>query len=334
MSFYREAMFYKKLDHDVVSCSLCPHHCTLQEGQTGLCRARINEAGSLLSLNYGQVSSLGLDPIEKKPLYHFYPEKTILSVGSFGCNFACSFCQNYSIAQQIPEVQYIAPHALLDLAKRYAKAGSIGIAFTYNEPSIWYEYIMELAPRLQEQGLKTVLVSNGFIEKKALQQILPYIDAVNIDVKSFNDEFYRKFCHGNLGTVKENIETMISQTHVEITTLIIPGENDQEEEMRKLSKWLAALDQQTALHLSRYYPAYKMNLPPTPEATLRRCRDIAREALSFVYIGNLPGETNDTHCLQCGNVLIHRNAYEIQITGIEEGCCKQCGAEIGFIMGW
>ncbi len=286
----RQVRYYETEDSGLIRCQLCPHLCKLKDGQTGLCRVRIHRGGELIALNYGEVSSLALDPIEKKPLYHFYPGSMILSVGSWGCNLACPFCQNYSIAHQTPATRFLAPQELLDITVAYRAQGSIGLAFTYNEPAMWQEYIMDLAPLLQAQGLKVVMVSNGYIEQKPLQDLLPLVDAMNIDVKAFNDQFYQRFCKARLDKVKNTVEAAMGQAHIEITTLLIPGENDNEEEIRSLARWLASLDPDTVLHLSRYYPAYKLDLPATPINTLRRARDIAREYLNHVYLGNVAGE--------------------------------------------
>lgn len=281
-------LYFTREEPGQLQCQLCPHHCRLKEGQTGLCRVRVQQEGKLLALNYGEVSSLALDPIEKKPLYHFYPGSMILSAGTWGCNFACPFCQNYSIAQQKPSTRYFAPEELLKICVAYREKRSIGLAFTYNEPVMWHEYIMDLAPLLQAEGLKVVLVSNGYIESQPLKDLLPFVDAMNIDVKAFNDRFYQRFCHARLDKVKETVEAAIAQAHIEITTLLIPGENDVEEEISALAKWLAGLNPDTVLHLSRYFPAYQMNLPPTPVNTLKRAREIAREHLNHVYLGNVP----------------------------------------------
>lgn len=286
----RPVRYFSKEEAGIMRCQLCPHQCKLKDGQSGLCRVRVNQNGELMALNYGEVSSLALDPIEKKPLYHFYPGSMILSAGSWGCNLACSFCQNYHIAHQSPVTRFITPGELLDITMECCAQGSIGLAFTYNEPVIWQEYIMDVAPLLQAQGLKVVLVSNGYIENKPLKDLLPFVDAMNIDVKAFNEKFYQRFCKARLDKVKSTVEAALEQAHIEITTLLIPGENDNETEIRALARWLASLDPDTVLHLSRYYPAYKLDLPPTPVDTLKRARDIAREYLNYVYLGNVPGE--------------------------------------------
>ncbi|CFX05814.1 Elongator protein 3/MiaB/NifB [Syntrophomonas zehnderi OL-4] len=289
----RQVDYFTPGDKGIMVCRVCPHNCQLKTGQTGICRVRANQEDKLTALNYGQVSSLALDPIEKKPLYHFYPGTMILSVGSFGCNLACSFCQNYSIAQQSPPTRYISPAELAALTAKYSDYGSIGLAFTYNEPLMWLEYIMDVAPRLKEQGFKVVLVSNGFIEKKPLRDLLPFVDAWNVDVKAFNENFYRRLCKGRLDCVKHTVEEIVGKAHLEITTLLIPEENETEEEIRDLARWLASLDPDLVLHLSRYYPAYRMTSPPTGLKTLRNARQIAREYLNYVYLGNVAPEENE-----------------------------------------
>lgn len=283
-----QAMFYKKLDNGSVRCFLCPHGCTLQPGNTGACRARKNVDGQLYSLNYANVASIALDPVEKKPLYHFHPGKLILSVGTFGCNFKCSFCQNWTIAHRDARTMKLEPAELADLAVEYAAKGNIGIAYTYNEPSIWYEYVLESAKLVKEKGLANVLVTNGFIGKEPLEQLLPYIDAMNIDVKAFTEDFYKKYCKGSLEAVMRTVERSAGSCHVEITTLVIPGLNDSPDEIGKLAKWISSIDPDIVLHLSRFFPNYQMtDIPPTPADTLEKAQKSAQAYLKYVYLGNI-----------------------------------------------
>lgn len=327
-----EAQFYEKADNYRVKCLLCPHGCSLSEGQEGLCRVRVNRKGTLYSLNYGEVASLALDPIEKKPLFHFYPGKLILSAGTFGCNLACAFCQNYSLAHHIPQTSYLDTAALMEIARQAELEGSVGVAFTYNEPSIWYEYIKEAAANLKENGLKVVLVSNGYIEAQPLRELLPLVDAMNIDVKAFNDEFYRRHCRGRLAAVLDTVERAAAATHVEITTLLIPEENDDSAEIKDLARWLAKLSPDIPLHLSRYHPAYKFKQAATPVSVLQAAQQMAYEYLHFVYLGNIPGEQNLTACLNCGGRLISRTVYDVKIEGFKDGCCQHCSSPVDYIV--
>lgn len=326
-----KALHYEVMEEGKVRCLLCPHRCRLDSGQAGICRVRSNRNGQLLALNYGEIVSLALDPIEKKPLYHFHPGKNILSTGTIGCNFKCGFCQNYQLAHQSPPTTPLGARELAELTLISTRDNSIGLAFTYNEPGIWFEYIMDVACLLKELGLKVVLVSNGFIEPEPLKQLLPLVDAINIDVKAFSESFYRHHCKGRLEPVKRCVENAMEQVHVEVTTLLIPGENDNPGEMRGLARWLSALKQNTPLHLSRYYPAYKYTRPATDARVLEQCRDAAREFLNFVYLGNLPGEANHTCCLNCGAVLIRRESYQVAIEAWQAGRCQSCGVVIDYL---
>ncbi len=327
----KEAKYYKSQE-GLVICSLCPHHCRLKPGQTGICRVRRNEEGLLHTLNYGMTTALALDPIEKKPLYHFYPGKNILSAGTFGCNLACGFCQNHNIAHVISQGEYISPQKMADITYQAVEQNSIGLAFTYNEPTIWYEYILATAKPLKEKGLQVVLVTNGFIEGKPLEELLTWADAFNIDLKAFNERFYRRNCKAKLEPIKKTIAKAAEQAHIEITTLIIPRENDSENELKELAKWVASLSPNIPLHLSRYHPAYKFVTEPTPIKTMHRAYEIAREHLHFVYMGNMPGFENDTKCLNCETVLISRTNYRISLEALEGTVCRNCGAEIRYVV--
>lgn len=273
----------------MVVCDFCPHHCQLAEGQTGFCRTRRNAGGRLVSLNYGQVTSLAIDPIEKKPLYHFFPGSYILSVGSFGCNMRCPFCQNYTISQNgAEEVQgYLAPEKLVELAVKYQKQGSIGVAFTYNEPLLSYEYIMDTAPLLRAAGQKVVLVSNGQISARPWKNLLTWVDAVNIDLKAFAPSVYT-WMGGDLETAKQTIAMAVAAgVHTEVTTLVIPGKNDDREIFTAEVQWLAGLSPEIPLHLSRYFPRYKWTAASTPRQTLIDFQAIAVQYLHHVYLGNV-----------------------------------------------
>jgi len=291
MPVNKEAMFYEKLDQKRVHCYLCPHNCHIQPEGRGIFGVRKNKDGILYSLNYGLVSSIGMDPIEKKPLHRFYPGSFILSVGSVGCNFKCSFCQNFSIAQVKPEevhLQYVSGAELVSKAASLSEEGNIGIAYTYNEPSIWYEYVCETAMLAKEKGLKNVLVTNGYISPEPLEKLLPYIDAMNIDLKAFNERFYKELAKGGLEEVKATIQKSAERCHVEVTTLIIPDWNDSAEEMEQEAKWLASLSPDIPLHLSRYFPKYEMyDKPPTPLETLKNLKQVADRYLKYVYLGNV-----------------------------------------------
>lgn len=320
----KEALFYKKGDNNQVYCVLCPHYCKIPDGELGKCRARKNQQGKLYSLNYGKLTSYAYDPIEKKPLYHFYPGSNIFSIGTFGCNLACDFCQNWQIVYDGSLAMDISDKDILTLAK--AK-DSIGIAYTYNEPSIWYEYIMHISKKIRAQGLKNIIITNGFINEKPLKKLLPYIDAMNIDLKSIEDSFYKSYCKGSIDPVIKTIELAHESTHIEVTTLLIDGENSSLEEMGRLAKRIAKIDPAIPLHISRYFPAYKMQIPATNIESVIEAGKIAKEYLEYVYIGNIWGVDNNTYCPNCYNKLIDRQNLG-QITGVEQGNCKKCKYQI------
>lgn len=273
----------------IEACNLCPHNCKIKENQYGLCMARSNKEGKIISMNYGLLTSIALDPIEKKPLYRFYPGSKILSVGSFGCNFRCSFCQNYEISMaKMNQVQsnYVSPEELIQIAKELIPEGNIGMAFTYNEPLIGYEYVLECAKLSRTEGLKVVLVTNGYINEEPFLELLQYVDALNIDLKAFNEDFYKKI-GGDLENVKHSIELAAQNNHVEVTTLVVPGENDSEEEIRSLSYWLSNVRPDIPLHLTRFFPRYHMKeKSATDVKQIYTLAGIAREYLQFVYEGN------------------------------------------------
>ena len=272
-----------------VICELCFHHCRLEEGQTGFCRARTCRNGTVVPLNYGKLTSLALDPIEKKPLRRFHPGSLILSVGSFGCNLRCPFCQNHEISMagetDIQTVE-VSPARLAGKAAELRARGNIGVAYTYNEPLVSYEYVRDCAGLVREQGMVNVLVTNGTIEEDPWRALLPLIDAANIDLKGFTPAWYRRL-GGDLETVKRSIALAAERCHVEVATLLIPGENDSAEEIRELAQWLASISPEIPLHLSRFFPRYRMtDHPPTPVEQVYRLAEAARESLSYVYTGN------------------------------------------------
>ncbi|MBT3318617.1 MAG: AmmeMemoRadiSam system radical SAM enzyme [Clostridia bacterium] len=271
-----------------VTCEICPHSCKLKIGQTGLCRARSNIDGSIIADNYGRITAMALDPIEKKPLRRFHPGSYILSVGSFGCNLTCSFCQNHHISMSDfhAKTVLVSPEELVRRSAAAQKDGNIGIAFTYNEPLVGYEYVRDCAIVAKQFGQKIVLVTNGYINVAPLLALLPYVHAMNIDLKAFNDDFY-KTIGGDLQTVKRTIALSAAACHVEVTTLIIPGENDSEQQMRDMAAWLADIDPQIPLHVARFFPQYNMtDRPPTNLKSLFKLAAIAREHLQYVYEGN------------------------------------------------
>ena len=325
-----QAMYWEKAEGDKIQCLLCPQQCIIAPGRKGFCRVRLNEGGKLYSINYGRCSSYGMDPIEKKPLYHFNPGSYIFSAGTFGCNFRCGFCQNWSIAQGDPETITVTPASLCEIGGA-AEQGhrSVGIAYTYSEPFMWYEFVLDTAKLARDAGLKNVLVTNGFINPEPLEEIMPFIDAMNIDVKAFNDGYYNETCVGELHPVLKTVEEAAKHCHVEITTLLVTGLNDSDDEISDLVDWLAGIDSEIPLHFSRYFPNYKMDLPPTPVETMERARELALQKLSYVYLGNVPGaDGSNTYCPQCGNLLINRKGYRAANMGLENKKCRSCGRKI------
>lgn len=324
-----EAAYYRKAG-DRVQCALCPRFCAVDDGETGFCRTRRRSGDTLLLENHGRYTSMAVDPIEKKPIYHFHPGADILSIGGFGCNLGCVFCQNCEISHGSVPTREITPEKLA--RESAGTPGNIGVAFTYNEPFIWFEFIRDTAPLLRRRGQKIVLVTNGYVNPEPLDELLPVVDAMNIDLKSFNNDFYKKYCDGRVGPVKKTIRRAAEAgVLVEVTMLLIPTLNSSEDEVAAMADWLAGIDERIPFHISRYFPHYKMNdPPPTPHELLRRAHEIARERLQYVYLGNQPdARFNDTCCPGCGEVVIERQGYYTRVAGLrEDNTCAGCGGEI------
>lgn len=331
----REALYWEPRGEGVVKCLLCPQGCVIRPGDVGLCRGRKNVAGKLHTTNYARCTSYGVDPIEKKPLYHFYPGADILSLGTFGCNLSCGFCQNWQISQREASSVHISPERAVELAvEENRRTGTcIGVSYTYSEPLIWYEYVLDTARLAKEKGLQNVLVTNGYVNREPLERLVGFVDAMNIDVKSFTDEFYRRMCKGRLDPVLRTVELAKEHCHIELTCLLIPTLNDSREEIGRLVEWVASLDREIPLHFSRYFPQYRLELPPTPIETLRLAREIAREKLSFVYLGNVwGGEGSDTHCPNCGALLVARRGFSARIAGLKGRKCGRCGRDVRLVV--
>ncbi len=325
---------YYEPGEEYVQCQLCPWHCRIRPGKTGRCDVRQNVDGVLRSLNYAEVTSIAMDPIEKKPLYHFCPGSDILSLGTFGCNLSCIFCQNWTISHGRPATQHLAPEQALALAEEWrTKAGNIGIAYTYNEPIIWYEYVYDTARLVYEAGMHNVLVTNGIIEEQPLRELLPYVAAMNVDIKAWRDDFYRELCSGEAWPARRTVEIAVEQCHVEITVLIIPGHNDSDEELSAIFDWAASVREDLPVHLSRYHPAHKLDAPATPAATLQHAYELAQQRLKHVYVGNLQLDgTTDTRCPECSETVIRRSGFSSLSNNLtDDGRCGNCGARLNIV---
>ena len=328
----KEAQFYEKLENGAVQCNLCPNYCRLSEGITGVCGVRRNIDGTLYTLVYNRPVSINIDPIEKKPLYHFYPGSNILSLATAGCNLRCNFCQNWTISQSKPdEVQAyeLTPEQVVETAKLY---NCESIAFTYTEPTIFYEYMYDIAKCAHEQGLKTVWVTCGYINEEPLRKLIPYLDAANIDLKGYSDDFYSTYTTGSLEPVLRTIEICKEEgLFFEITNLVIPDANDDPEMIRDMCIWIREeIGDEYPLHFSRFFPNYKLtNRPATPIKTLEMAYEIAlEESLKYVYVGNVGYIAEDTFCPNCGKKIIDRSGYTVKEENIINGRCKFCGYEI------
>jgi len=317
----------------IVQCELCPKACIIQPGQSGECRIRVNIDGRLVAVTYGHPCSVHIDPVEKKPLFHFLPGTGILSIATVGCNLHCKNCQNWDISQKNPEdypAKALPPEVIPQLAMEY---NCRSIAYTYSEPLAFYEYTLDSCIRAREAGLKNALVTAGYINKQPMEKLCRHVDAANIDLKSMSDAFYRDICDGTLTPVLDTLVLAKSMgLLVEVTNLAIPTLNDSDEDFRSLAQWVAAnLGKETPLHFSRFYPQYKMkNLPPTPGETLDRAKAIAEaEGLYYVYIGNISRpEGENTYCPNCGKLLVERRRYVILENNLKGGMCPDCGTEI------
>ena len=334
----QEARFYTKLENKVIQCDLCPWNCVLKPGQTGVCKVRINENGNLFTHVYNKIAAFGIDPIEKKPLYHFHPGKNIFSIGEVGCNLHCTFCQNHRISQCYAEDfkefrEATSKQIVQEALKTYR---NIGIAYTYNEPFTFYEFLFDTARLAKENQLKNVVVSNGYINPEPLKQLLPFIDAFNIDLKAFNGDFYRQQTKGKLEPVLETLKIIAeSDAHLEITNLVIPDLNDDESNFGKMVQWISAeLGTNIPLHLSRYFPQLQMKQPSTPVSKLESLFDIAKRYLKYVYLGNVNNTIHSsTFCNSCNQMQISRNRYRAQIEGIDaKGLCTNCRTYSGVIL--
>jgi pyruvate formate lyase activating enzyme len=330
----KEAMFYEKLDEKKVRCFLCAHHCLIKEGKRGICYVRKNIDGTLYTLVYGRVVSMNIDPIEKKPLFHFQPGSTSFSIASVGCNFRCEHCQNFEISQYPKEHegeilgQHVTPEAIVEAAERN---GCKSISYTYTEPTIFFEFAYDCARLAHKRGIKNIFVSNGYTTPEATKVIAPYLDGNNIDLKGNND-FYKKICGAKLDPVKETIKLMKELgVWVEVTTLIIPDYNDSEEDLRNIAEFIKSVDPFMPWHVTQFYPTYLLtDKPRTPIKTLRRARDIGFETgLKYVYEGNVPGEGGEnTYCHNCKKLLIKRFGFSIIENMVKDGNCSECGADI------
>lgn len=332
----KEALYWQDAGGGKVQCSLCPRRCLISLNQKGFCRARKNIKGKLYCLTYGQPVALHIDPIEKKPFFHVYPGTASFSLATAGCNLRCKFCQNWEISQLDPEaikVVFVSPQ---DIVKEAKKSGAKTIAFTYTEPTIFYEYMLEIAKLAKEENIVCVMHSSGFINEAPLRQLAKYIIAADIDLKGFSDQYYSSFCEGNLGSVLSSLKVLKEENvWVEVTNLIIPSANDSDEEINNLCLWIKDnLGADTPLHFSRFFPMYKLlDLSPTPLKTLIRAKEIAQKAgLYYVYIGNVSQDAGeDTVCLACNKLLIKRAGYAVLENNIIKGKCKFCGAKISGI---
>ncbi len=326
------ALYYTTETGKKVKCLLCPHECIIANNEVGICKVRKNSNGRLFAETYGRVTALAVDPIEKKPLYHFLPGQGVLSIGSIGCNMACSFCQNAHISQVTPGLSNsLMQYSAKEIIDQVIALKQAIIAYTYNEPIVFYEFMMDCASLAKSKGIYNVMVSNGFINEKPLEELIRVIDAFNIDLKAFDNGFYKKITHARLDPVLKSIQQIAdSGKHMELTFLVIPDLNDDAVQFEKMIKWIADVcGEDQVLHLSRYFPHHNMHKSSTPLRTIEELTKIARRKLNFVYPGNT-GLTFDanTYCPECNELLIERSVYEVKLHGLSEGKCNKCGVLI------
>ncbi len=327
----KEAMLYSTLEEGRVRCNLCAHGCTINRGRSGICGVRENREGVLYSLVYGTLIAASIDPIEKKPFFHVHPASRSYSIATVGCNFSCDFCQNHDISQMPRTTRRITGEDVMpaEVVAKAKESGSQTIAYTYTEPTVFFELAYDTAKIAAENGLKNLFVTNGFMTLEAIEIIAPYLSAANVDLKSFRDEFYRKKCGARLNPVLDSLKKMKEKgIWVEITTLLIPTLNDSDEELKDIARFIAGLGRETPWHISRFHPQYKMqNAAITPLDSLHRAAQIGREAgLKYVYSGNVPGDDGEnTRCFHCGKLLIERYGFKIVGTNLQGGKCPHCG---------
>lgn len=324
-----EAKYYN-VKNDHIECLMCPHFCSVKSDKWGICRGRKNIDGRLWATNYGETTSIAMDPIEKKPLYHFHPGSQILSIACNSCNMRCPFCQNWEISQAEVKTQYIPPEILQKMMKDH---DSMGVAYTYTEPLMWFEYLTDAGKAIHEIGGKNILVTNGMINEDPLLELIPLIDAMNIDLKTMNPEVYKKTLKGDLAAVKNTIEIAHKNCHIEITNLLVTGLNDKKADIDSLIDYVSSIDPNIPLHFSRYYPNHNYTKPPTAVKTIEYAYAKAREKLGYVYIGNLPSEEGaHTICPKCGNMLIERMYFQAIVKGLDGSKCNSCGEEIPVVL--
>jgi len=330
----KEAMLYRALPGKKVDCFLCNHHCQVAPSKFGICGVRQNRDGKLYTLAYGEVIAAHVDPIEKKPLYHFLPGTTSFSIATIGCNFRCPFCQNWQISQVSKRKEKslsgykLSPQEIVSRAKSQRCQS---ISYTYTEPTIFFEYAYDTARLAKEEGLANIFVTNGYMTSEALETINPYLDACNVDLKSFREEFYKDVCQGHLQPVLDSIRLMRKlNIWVEVTTLVIPDENDGEEELSRIARFIVEVDPDIPWHISRFHPDYKFTeSQATPLDTLRKAFSVGkREGLRYIYIGNVLGESEDTLCPYCGEVFLRRQGFYVGSQKVKDSLCPNCGKHI------